>query len=147
MKKKIKYGDIIILHMCNKNYDQMMYGSWDMVCNRQTGGRTDGQKKWHIELGAPPKNRPKNENISQGRGSECQNRQRIDWRAGRREKLWVWNLVETCKGDKPNGSNNDQKSSSKNWLKNKGKQWKRLPREGKWIKGTLMQIWKSPYLI
>ena len=23
-------GDIIIFHMCTKNYDQMMYGSWDM---------------------------------------------------------------------------------------------------------------------
>ena len=27
-------GDIIILHMCAKNYDQMMYGFWDMVCDR-----------------------------------------------------------------------------------------------------------------
>ena len=27
-------GDIIILHMCTKNYDQMMYGSWDMVHDR-----------------------------------------------------------------------------------------------------------------
>ena len=27
-------GDIIILHMCTKNYDQMMYGSWDMVRDR-----------------------------------------------------------------------------------------------------------------
>ena len=27
-------GDIIILHMCTTNYDQMMYGSWDMVCDR-----------------------------------------------------------------------------------------------------------------
>ena len=28
IKKKIKKpGDIIILHMCTKNYDQMMYGS------------------------------------------------------------------------------------------------------------------------
>ena len=24
-------GDIIILHKCTKNYDQMMYGFWDMV--------------------------------------------------------------------------------------------------------------------
>ena len=31
-------GDIIILHMCTKIYDQMMCGSWDMVCD----GRTDG---------------------------------------------------------------------------------------------------------
>ena len=33
--KKI-FGDIIILHVCSKNYDQMMYGCWDMVrggCN------------------------------------------------------------------------------------------------------------------
>ena len=35
-----------------KNYDQMMYSSWDMVRDRQM----DGQKKWHIEVGAPPKN-------------------------------------------------------------------------------------------
>ena len=27
--------DIIILHMCTKNYDHMMYGSWDMEWNRQ----------------------------------------------------------------------------------------------------------------
>ena len=35
-KNEKKPGDIIILHMCIKNYDQMMYGSWDMVhdgCN------------------------------------------------------------------------------------------------------------------
>ena len=34
--------DIIILHMCTKHYDQMLYGSWDMVCDRQTDGETDG---------------------------------------------------------------------------------------------------------
>ena len=33
-KMKKTPGDIIILHMCTKNYDQMMYGSWDMVCDR-----------------------------------------------------------------------------------------------------------------
>ena len=33
-KKWKKYGDIIILRMCNKNYDHMMYGSWDMVSDR-----------------------------------------------------------------------------------------------------------------
>ena len=27
-------GNIITLHMCIKNYDQMMCGSWDMVCDR-----------------------------------------------------------------------------------------------------------------
>ena len=32
--KKIA-GDIIILHMCTKNHNHMMYGSWDMECNRQ----------------------------------------------------------------------------------------------------------------
>ena len=25
--------DIIIVFMCTKNYDQMMHGSWDMVCD------------------------------------------------------------------------------------------------------------------
>ena len=44
-------GDII-LHMCTKNYGQMTYGSWDMVCDRWTDRQTDGQKKWHIDVGA-----------------------------------------------------------------------------------------------
>ena len=48
-------GDIILLHMCTKNYDQMMYDSWDMVCDRRTDRQMDGRKKWHIEVGAPPK--------------------------------------------------------------------------------------------
>ena len=30
--------------MCPKNYDQMMYGSWDMVCNRWT--EADGPTEW-----------------------------------------------------------------------------------------------------
>ena len=47
----------LILHMCTKNYDQMMYSSWDMVHEKRTDGQTDGQKKWHIEVGAPPKKR------------------------------------------------------------------------------------------
>ena len=40
------------LHMCTKNYDHMMYSCWDMVHDRQTGR----WKKWHIEVGTPPKN-------------------------------------------------------------------------------------------
>ena len=100
--------------MCTKNYDQMMYGSWDMVRDRcncyfsfwaifcpfipltcqkikilqkwkksleissfyicvpkimikwctvleiwcTTDGRRAGWKKWHIEMGAPPKKKP-----------------------------------------------------------------------------------------
>ena len=58
MKKTIE--DIIILQMCTKNYDHMMYGSWNMVpemgwMDRLTEGGT-GKKKWHVEVGAPPKN-------------------------------------------------------------------------------------------
>ena len=45
-------GDII-LHMCAKNYDQMMYSSSDMVHNRQTDRQTDR----HREVGALPKKR------------------------------------------------------------------------------------------
>ena len=33
-KWKKTSADIIILHMYTKNYDQIMYGSWDMVCDR-----------------------------------------------------------------------------------------------------------------
>ena len=36
-------GDIIILHKCTQNYDQMMYGSWDMMHNRRMDGQTDGR--------------------------------------------------------------------------------------------------------
>ena len=45
-----------------------MYGSWDMVHNGRTdgqmGGWTDRWKKWHIELGAPPKKEIKNLKIN-----------------------------------------------------------------------------------
>ena len=34
-------GDIIILHMCTKNHDHMMYDSWDMVHNRQADWKSD----------------------------------------------------------------------------------------------------------
>ena len=37
-------GDIIILHMCTKNYDQMMYGSWDMDAIVR-----DGQMDWRTD--------------------------------------------------------------------------------------------------
>ena len=52
--KKIP-GDIIILNMCTKNYDHMMYDSWDMERDGQTNkeGETEGQEKWHIEVGVP----------------------------------------------------------------------------------------------
>ena len=63
MKKKTP-GDIIILYMCAKNYDQMMDGSWDMVHNVRTDRQTDRPKKWHIEVGAPPK---KNNNIKKNK--------------------------------------------------------------------------------
>ena len=33
-KIKIAAGDIIILHMCTKNDNHMMYGSWDMECHK-----------------------------------------------------------------------------------------------------------------
>ena len=48
--------EIIILHMCTKKYDQMMYSSWDMVRDGWTDGRKDERKKWHVEVGAPGKN-------------------------------------------------------------------------------------------
>ena len=44
-------GGIIILHTCTKNYDQIMYDSWEMMHD----GRTGRRKKCHIEVGAPPK--------------------------------------------------------------------------------------------
>ena len=43
-------GNIIILYMYNKNYDQMMYSSWDMVLNRWTDRQMVEQKNWHIEV-------------------------------------------------------------------------------------------------
>ena len=54
-------GDIIILHMCTKNSDQMMYGSSDMVQDRQTDGQTDKKsdmKTWvpHLKIDKTSKN-------------------------------------------------------------------------------------------
>ena len=43
VKLKKAPEDIIILHMCLKNYDKMLFGSWDMVRNRRTDGQTDGR--------------------------------------------------------------------------------------------------------
>ena len=41
-------GDIIISYMRTKNYDQMMYISWDIVCsgqmNRQKDGKSDTER-------------------------------------------------------------------------------------------------------
>ena len=46
-KMKKTSGDTIILHICTKNYDQMMYGSWDMVCDRWMNGRTESDiERW-----------------------------------------------------------------------------------------------------
>ena len=44
-KKKKKPEDIIILHLCTKNYDHMMYGSWDMVQNGLTDRRKNRQRE------------------------------------------------------------------------------------------------------
>ena len=49
MKKKTAW-DIIILHKCTNNYDQMICGSWDMIHDRQTGGLTDGQTDGKSDL-------------------------------------------------------------------------------------------------
>ena len=40
-KSEKKLGDIIILRMCTKDDDKMMYYSWDMVCNRRRDGQMD----------------------------------------------------------------------------------------------------------
>ena len=50
LKNEKAPDNIIILHKCFKNYNQMMYSSWDMMHDRRTDGRW---KKWHIEVGAP----------------------------------------------------------------------------------------------
>ena len=42
-KMKKMPGNLIILQMCTKNYDLMMYASWDMMCNRQMDRRMDGK--------------------------------------------------------------------------------------------------------
>ena len=49
-KMKKTHGYIIILHMYITNYDDMMFSSWDKVCNRRMNGWTDRWKKWHIEV-------------------------------------------------------------------------------------------------
>ena len=59
-------GGIIILHKCTKNYDQMMYCSWDLVRDGWMGGRMDRWKKWHVALGAPPKNSDEEQYVYSG---------------------------------------------------------------------------------
>ena len=43
IKMKKTPQNIIISHMGTKNYDQMMYGFWDMVRHRRTDRWTDGE--------------------------------------------------------------------------------------------------------
>ena len=56
-------ADIIILHMCTKNYDQMMYGFGGMVCNVQTDRQTCGQMDRWMEKVAYRGGRPHLKNI------------------------------------------------------------------------------------
>ena len=37
-------GDFIILHICTKNYEDMMHCFPDMVCNGRIDRKMDGQK-------------------------------------------------------------------------------------------------------
>ena len=39
-KMKKTPWDIIILHMCTKNNNHTMYGSWNIMCNRLTDRKT-----------------------------------------------------------------------------------------------------------
>ena len=57
-------GDIILLHMCTINQDLMIYGSWDMKCNRQDFFVILGNF-----LAFYPPNSPKNENIKSEKNS------------------------------------------------------------------------------
>ena len=59
MEKKIP-GYFIILHICTNIYDYTVPEIW-CATDERTDGRMDGRKKWHIEVGTPPK---KNKNIS-----------------------------------------------------------------------------------
>ena len=54
-KNEKRPGDFIILHTCTKNYDYMIYGSWDMVRDGRMDGRTDGKsgtQRWmpHLKI-------------------------------------------------------------------------------------------------
>ena len=53
-KKKKKTSGDIILHKCTKNYDQMIYGSWDMVRDGRTDGRTDRRTNRKSDIGGCP---------------------------------------------------------------------------------------------
>ena len=43
LKKWKKHPEISSFKTCNTNYDQIMCGSWDMVCEGCTDGQTDGK--------------------------------------------------------------------------------------------------------
>ena len=48
-------GDII-LHRCTKNYDQWFLRHGERWTDRETDRQMDRWKKWHTQVGAPPKN-------------------------------------------------------------------------------------------
>ena len=51
LKKWKKRLEISSFYTCVPQIMTTMYSSWDMVRD----GPKDGQKKWHVEVGAPPK--------------------------------------------------------------------------------------------
>ena len=60
-KIKISSGDIINLHLCTTNDDHMMYGSWDIKCDRHNFLSSSAI---FCSFATPPKN-PKNEDIKE----------------------------------------------------------------------------------
>ena len=54
MKKKKKHMEVSSFHTCTEFYDQMMYGSWDMLrdwrMDRRANGKNDIQT-WEAPLG------------------------------------------------------------------------------------------------
>ena len=53
-KKWKKHLEMSSFYISTKNYDQVMYSSWDMVCNRRPDRKSD------IEVSVPPKSNHSN---------------------------------------------------------------------------------------
>ena len=51
-KMKTTPGDIIILHTCTKNYDQMMYGSWTWCTTDRQMEKVTYRGRWvpHLKI-------------------------------------------------------------------------------------------------
>ena len=100
-------GDIVILHMCTKNYNQMVYSSWDIVRDRCNCYFSF----WVISPFYPPKSQ-KNSKFSKNEKNSC----RYHHFTYVHQKLWSNHLRFLRYPVQQTDRWTDRKSDTKRWV-------------------------------